>query len=415
MQGHKKPARNYLGKQKTVKNIPIKWKSGPKAPETELAYITKKEKNLLLKKDLHGSLKNGPNTGPDGIMSLDSQGDYTADRSPAGRTSGGGGGDRSRQAQAQHQQHMKDILTGQKNIGQTAAVSDRVRRGAVPEYVYGPDGKPKYVGSAYKDTGRRGFLSRLFGGANRYGYAPVKGLRSIQTRGTPGQRGFEYFSEDEDVGDIKPGWGGRILGGLAGLATGIPFVGSTIGGAIDKGKGIFGKQPRDMSQFNKLSLTPYNEQKISLQNDVPMARTDRWTTPAVTGTDQDYQTALGEGWATDYTGEDTNNDFVPQNLPLYPNVGLGAAEGGRIGYERGRVVNPGGYQGEEEGVDSVKHAIMLEQMDKLEKMIASGLDSDGRLQARLDQLIATPTTGFGTGPDLVLPDDMAQGGIARLL
>jgi hypothetical protein len=57
-------------------------------------------------------------------------------------------------------------------------------------------------------------------------------------------------------------------------------------------------------------------------------------------------------------------------------------------------------------------------------MIASGLDSDGRLQARLDQLIATPTTGFGTGPDLVLPDDnpdlvlpnnMAQGGIARLL
>ena len=30
MQGHKKPARNYLGKQKTVKNIPIKWKSGLK-------------------------------------------------------------------------------------------------------------------------------------------------------------------------------------------------------------------------------------------------------------------------------------------------------------------------------------------------------------------------------------------------
>ena len=51
-------------------------------------------------------------------------------------------------------------------------------------------------------------------------------------------------------------------------------------------------------------------------------------------------------------------------------------------------------------------------MDKLEKMIGAGLDSDGRLQARLDQLIATPTTGFGTGPDLVLPDDKAQGGRA---
>ena len=80
------------------------------------------------------------------------------------------------------------------------------------------------------------------------------------------------------------------------------------------------------------------------------------------------------------------------------------AEGGRVGYNRGRVVNPGGYAGEEK-VDSVKHAIMLEQRDKLEKMIAAGLDSDGRLQARLDQLLATPTTGLGTGPDLVLPNE----------
>ena len=112
----------------------------------------------------------------------------------------------------------------------------------------------------------------------------------------------------------------------------------------------------------------------------------------------------------------TDNQFVEEEQDFNPNfLAPGSAEGGRIGYERGRVVNPGGYQGEEEGVDSIKHFIMLEQMDKLEKMIASGLDSDGRLQARLDQLIATPTTGFGTGPDLVLPDDMAQGGIARLL
>mgnify|MGYP000250526609 CR=1 FL=1 len=84
MQGKVK---NYLGKQKMVK-APKYWKSGPEHPETELAYITKKEKDLLLKKDLHGSLKHGPNTGPDGIMSLDSQGDYTRDRSPAGRTGG---------------------------------------------------------------------------------------------------------------------------------------------------------------------------------------------------------------------------------------------------------------------------------------------------------------------------------------
>ena len=61
--------KNYLGKQKEVK-APIKWKSSPNHPETELAYITKAEKDLLVKKDLHGSLKGGVNRGPSGIISL---------------------------------------------------------------------------------------------------------------------------------------------------------------------------------------------------------------------------------------------------------------------------------------------------------------------------------------------------------
>ena len=61
--------KNYLGKQKQVQ-APIKWKSSPNHPETELAYITKAEKDLLVKKDLHGSLKGGVNRGPSGIMSL---------------------------------------------------------------------------------------------------------------------------------------------------------------------------------------------------------------------------------------------------------------------------------------------------------------------------------------------------------
>ena len=65
--------KNYLGKQKQVK-APIKWKSSPDHPETELAYITKAEKNLLVKKDLHGSLKGGVNRGPSGIMSLNGYG-----------------------------------------------------------------------------------------------------------------------------------------------------------------------------------------------------------------------------------------------------------------------------------------------------------------------------------------------------
>ena len=50
--------KNYLGKQKTVSDVPLKWQSGSDKPSTELAYITKAEKDLLLKKDIHGSLQN---------------------------------------------------------------------------------------------------------------------------------------------------------------------------------------------------------------------------------------------------------------------------------------------------------------------------------------------------------------------
>ena len=65
---------NYLGKQPQVV-VPRKWQSGPNKPPTELAYITEAEKKLLLKEDIHGSLKEGPNEGPGGVMSLDSFGD----------------------------------------------------------------------------------------------------------------------------------------------------------------------------------------------------------------------------------------------------------------------------------------------------------------------------------------------------
>jgi len=93
---------NYLGKQPQVV-APRKWQSGPDKPPTELAYITEAEKKLLLKEDIHGSLKKGPNVGPSGIMSLDSFGDADgsgmaggdvsrAERGDFGPIGGGGGG-----------------------------------------------------------------------------------------------------------------------------------------------------------------------------------------------------------------------------------------------------------------------------------------------------------------------------------
>tara|TARA_R110002020_G_scaffold90056_1_gene219539 strand:- start:150 stop:974 length:825 start_codon:yes stop_codon:yes gene_type:complete len=83
---------NYLGKQPQVV-VPRKWQSSPDAPPTELAYITKAEKDLILKKDIHGSLSKGPNMGPSGIMSLDSFGDVGGGGAGGADTDAGGGYD----------------------------------------------------------------------------------------------------------------------------------------------------------------------------------------------------------------------------------------------------------------------------------------------------------------------------------
>jgi len=83
---------NYLGRQPEVQ-APRKWQSGPDKPPTELAYITEAEKKLLLKEDIHGSLKDGPNEGPAGIMSLDSFGDIGGAGAAGVDTDPGGGYD----------------------------------------------------------------------------------------------------------------------------------------------------------------------------------------------------------------------------------------------------------------------------------------------------------------------------------
>ena len=251
--------KNYLGNQPMV-TAPKFWRSGPDSPPTELAYITDAEKDMIMRADLHGSLSQGPNEGPSGIMSLDSQGDYTQDRSPAG-TAG-----RSRQGQAQHEQHMRGILTGQKNIGQTSAVSNRVRQGAVPEYAQGPDGRMKYIGSGSKWVGKS--LFNPSGYRNIYnkrgGFFGLGGQKDIQLVGSPGRQYYSFTNQR--TGDAKPGFGGRILGGLASLISGVPFVGGMIGSAIDKykPKSYWDKLPdSEKRRLNALNITPYNQQKIT--------------------------------------------------------------------------------------------------------------------------------------------------------
>jgi len=79
---------NYLGEQEEV-TVPKKWLSDPDHVVAELAYITPREKKVLIDLNMYGSLDGKPNNAPGGLPSL--QGDMGS-VGGGGRSSGGGGG-----------------------------------------------------------------------------------------------------------------------------------------------------------------------------------------------------------------------------------------------------------------------------------------------------------------------------------
>ena len=62
--------KNHL---KSVKDVtaPLNWKSSPDSPETQLAYVTQDEIDMMVDANIHGSMDGRPNVGPKGILSLD--------------------------------------------------------------------------------------------------------------------------------------------------------------------------------------------------------------------------------------------------------------------------------------------------------------------------------------------------------
>ena len=70
MQGGMK---NYLGEQPMV-NAPKYWQSAPDHEVTELAYITPRERDVLVDMNMYGTMDGSPNEGPAGIMSLNGWG-----------------------------------------------------------------------------------------------------------------------------------------------------------------------------------------------------------------------------------------------------------------------------------------------------------------------------------------------------
>ena len=225
---------NYLGKQPQVQ-APRKWQSSPDKPETELAYITEAEKDLILKANIHGGLEGGPNMGPSGIMSLDSFGDVGGAGASGGDTSAGGGAMEGRGFSGQGPNENRQDFANRKDAQKAALQRAEKAQANTLGYNERANIANATYGPLQKYTGERGFLGNLFRGANKYGYT-------------------DTYTSGPRSGQVKPGYFGRILGGLGSLLTGIPFVGGALGTAYDYGKGIFGPKPRDMTEFNKLGL-----------------------------------------------------------------------------------------------------------------------------------------------------------------
>jgi len=223
MQGGMK---NYLGKQKMVK-APKYWKSRPDKPQTELAYITKAEKDLIMKSDLHGSLnpnvkgKYAPNEGPSGIISLD----YQGDKGTYGQA-GQSYGDRERPGQSSTPSGKSSHHPG---VGPTKTSTKTVSP------------KDHFTKSW---TGPKG----LFGGG---GY---------QTLNVPG---------DTSQGHKSRFGMGNLFGGILGLLMGVPGLGlltSGLSGLKDKFQGLRGYNedgtPKTQEQWEEDRQTRINEKRI---------------------------------------------------------------------------------------------------------------------------------------------------------
>jgi len=292
MQGNVK---NYLGKQKIVK-APLHWQSSPDHPTTELAYITKKEKDLLLKKDLHKSLKGGVNRGPSGIISLNGWGDR-----------GGGFADRS--------------FAGQERPGRDVQVTTGSPHG---------DG-PRTITQRTKTVSPKDTFAQSWSGPKRF-FGLTGGYRNLKTPGVTPERGGAYQSRIGGLGrgllSLLGGIPGRVASGLMTAKNWATRTPPTI------------EEEEDITSDYQINPTTGQYEYVggSMEDTMKEFRQkhplDLRTN--VGGTNQDYQTALGEGWATNYTGADTNNDFIPQNFNMA--LPIGSAEGGRIGYaDRGFV------------------------------------------------------------------------------
>ena len=258
--------RNYLGKQKMVK-APKKWKSAPNHPETELAYITKAEKDALVKMNLHGSMNGKANKGPSGIISLNGWGDAGdfggSSSSSGGRDGPPGGGDRQMTYTAPSAKKAAPVdYSSLDNEEQQAVDRGEPTAQMTPkernEQGHGPGGtnNPDYKQKQFEETGDIDALTDLTG----FDAAPIVNIRDIQGEvDDPGSVSYDptyktpeeirTLSQDPDYGQFfrqptvieKPKSG--ILGTLGKVALTLGTAGA--------GAGLFGKDIANIANVAK--------------------------------------------------------------------------------------------------------------------------------------------------------------------
>ena len=258
---------NYLGKQKQV-TAPVKWKSSPDHPETELAYITKAEKNLLVKSDLHGSLKGGVNKGPSGIMSLNGYGSRDESQNVSGAAASA-------------------AETGSRNERDRAEVSAEFQRGST-----GPALAPGVTPETARDF-RSAAIAAGAGQRVNPGFFDSRNVISPEELARA-----RAFARDRNNLFARQAMRKTRGGGLMNFITGGGFLGNIlrgIGRRFGLGKS-YNEPTYDMSQYNNLGI--FGQVPEDFENDPRISN--------VSFTANDPNAIVSSATNTNYPGANVN-------------------------------------------------------------------------------------------------------------
>jgi len=175
-------------KQSKLITVPIKARSSKTHPEVHLAYITDKEQDLLIKKDLYGSLKGKPNRGPGGLPSL--EGDFGSstgrtyspapERDVSARQATGEGG--------QKYTKTKGTVSTGTGVKKAAAVAGFIKNPVVAGLTWGA----KKIGNIFQKKAKGPTLTEKTAAMED---AYVKKYKPVPVGGGPGDRdGTSYMT-----------------------------------------------------------------------------------------------------------------------------------------------------------------------------------------------------------------------------